>query len=245
IVEQLVAAGRVPADHVDKIATLLATAEEEAWRRSRDEHRSCTLAEIFATAGLTLDDTAEAIHAQEWEWATHLDPQAPAVLTALRERGIRIGVLSNTVWPRARHEHIFIRDGVHHLIDGAVYTSEIPWTKPHPKAFHAAMSAVGASDPARCVYVGDRPFDDIYGARQAGMRAVLIPNSQIPEVQRGHTDGEPDAVITCLADLLEIVDGWLGREGTSVATAGVGTATIAPAAGTIVSAAGALEAEDA
>lgn len=203
-----IAARLVAAERVDGIAALLTAAEEEAWRRSREEHRSCTLEEIFAAAGLTLDEVAQAIHAEEWEWATHLDPEAPALLDELRQREIRIGVLSNTVWPRSRHEQIFMRDGIHHLIDGAVYTCEIPWTKPHPKAFHAAMDAVGVSDPARCVYVGDRPFDDIFGARQAGMRPVLLPHSEIPEVQRGHTVGEPDAVITRLGELVALVDAW-------------------------------------
>ncbi len=94
------------------------------------------------------------------------------------------------------------------LIDGAVYTSEIPWTKPHSEAFRAAMAAVGAQDPARCVFVGDRPFDDIYGAKQVGMRAVLLPHSDIPAQQRGHTDGEPDAVIARLADLSDVVQMW-------------------------------------
>jgi hypothetical protein len=35
------------------------------------------------------------------------------------------------------------------------------------------------------------------GARQAGMRAVLLPHSVIPEVQHGHTMGKPHAVIQC------------------------------------------------
>jgi putative hydrolase of the HAD superfamily len=208
IAAELAAAGLVTADRVDEVGALLNAAEEETWRRSREEHRSGTLAEILAVAGLTPDDAIHAIHAAEWDWATYLDPEAPALLGALRERDIRVGILSNTVWPRSRHEQIFVRDGIDHLIDGAVYTCEIPWTKPHPMAFRAAMEAVGAADPARCVFVGDRPFDDIYGARQAGMRAVLLPHSEIPDVQRGHTDGEPDAVIARLADLVAVVDAW-------------------------------------
>jgi putative hydrolase of the HAD superfamily len=208
IAAKLAAAGLVPADRVDEVGGQLTAAEEETWRRSRDEHRSGTLAEILAAAGLEPDDAIHAIHAQEWEWATYLDQEAPAMLGALREREIRIGVLSNTVWPRSRHEQIFVRDGIDHLIDAAVYTCEIPWTKPHPMAFLAAMDAVGASDPARCVFVGDRPFDDIFGARRAGMRAVLLPHSDIPEVQRGHTIGEPDAVIDRLSDLVAVVDTW-------------------------------------
>jgi putative hydrolase of the HAD superfamily len=56
-------------------------------------------------------------------------------------------VLSNTMWPRSAHEQVFIRDGLLELIDGAVYSSEIDWTKPHPEAFRAAMRAVGVTEP--------------------------------------------------------------------------------------------------
>jgi putative hydrolase of the HAD superfamily len=108
------------------------------------------------------------------------------------------------------HEQVFGRDGVLGLIDGAVYSSEIDWTKPHPEAFRAAMAAVGVADPAACVFVGDRPYDDVYGAKQAGMRAVLIPNCDVPAF-----DGaEPDAVIARLADVAPLIDAW-ARPGTS------------------------------
>ena len=91
---------------------------------------------------------------------------------------------------------------------GDVYTSEIPWTKPSPQAFAAALDAVGATDPSRCVYVGDRLFDDVWGAQNAGLRAVHLPHSKIPPEQVGHTEGEPDAVIQGLEELPALV---LGR----------------------------------
>ena len=94
------------------------------------------------------------------------------------------------------------------LIDGDVYTSEIPWTKPSPHAFRAAMDAVGASDPGRCVYVGDRLFDDVWGAHNAGLRAIHIPHSAIPSSQVGHTEGDPDAVAHRLSDIADIVARW-------------------------------------
>ena len=127
------------------------------------------------------------------------------LLRSLRERSIKVGVLSNTMWPRALHERVFRRDGVLELIDGAVYSSEIPWTKPHPEAFRAAMAAIGVTDPASCVFVGDRPFDDIYGAARLGMRAVLIPHSDLPP----YDGAVPDAVITRLAELPGLLDRWL------------------------------------
>ena len=190
------------------LAARLFEAENAAWLRSRDEQASARLAEIFAAAELEASEEMLRAYHDWWEPHTHLDPAAPALFAALRERGLRVGVLSNTVWPRAEHERIFARDGVLELIDGAVYTSELPWTKPHPEAFRAAMAAVGASEPARCVFVGDRLFDDIHGAKSVGMRAVLVPHSNIPAEQHGHTAGEPDAVIHELSELLAVVDAW-------------------------------------
>jgi putative hydrolase of the HAD superfamily len=60
------------------------------------------------------------------------------------------------------------------------------------------------SDPATCVFVGDRPYDDVHGARSAGMRAVLIPHSDVPAFE----GAVPDAVITRLAELLGHLDNW-------------------------------------
>jgi putative hydrolase of the HAD superfamily len=200
---------------LDQVAKALHAAEEAAWRLSRDEHRSSTLEAVVREAGLEPSGPAHAralaAYEQFWEPHTFTDPDVPTLFEALRERGIAVGVLSNTVWSRTYHELVFTRDGVDHLIDGSVYTSEIDWTKPHPEAFGAAMRAVNATDPARCVFVGDRLFDDVYGAKAVGMRAVHVPHSAIPANQLGHTDGEPDAVVERLADLLSIVDGW--REG--------------------------------
>jgi putative hydrolase of the HAD superfamily len=213
IAARLAEEGLLDAGVVESTGAALFAAEEELWRRAREEHTSGTLREIFAAGGLDESELLHAIHDAEWEWATLLDPDAPELLSGLRERGVRVGVLSNTAWPRARHEAIFVRDKVDHLIDGAVYTCEIPWTKPHPEAFRAAMAAAGATDPARCVFVGDRLFDDIFGARRVGMRAVLVPHSDIPTVQRGHTDGDPDAVVERLTDLLAVVDGWRRGDG--------------------------------
>jgi putative hydrolase of the HAD superfamily len=94
------------------------------------------------------------------------------------------------------------------LIDGAVYTSEIEWTKPHPEAFLAVMHAVGAQNPTRCVFVGDRLFDDIWGAGQVSMRTIWIPHSDIPVDQHGHSEGRPDATVQGLADVRDVVSQW-------------------------------------
>jgi putative hydrolase of the HAD superfamily len=191
-----------------QLADRLHAAEQAAWLAARDEQRSATLADVFAAVGVVYSEQMLPAFHEWWEPHTFLDPDVPALFAGLRERGIRIGVLSNTLWPRSEHERIFDRDRVLSLIDGAVYTSEIPWTKPHPEAFRAALAAVHVADPARAVFVGDRVFDDIHGAKSVGMRAVLVPHSTIPAEQHGPVAGEPDAVVQRLSELLGIIDLW-------------------------------------
>ena len=200
---------RTPGTEDDHLAHArrLHEAGATVWGWSRDHQRSATLADLFAEAGLEHDPELLSAYYDFWEPHTLTHPQVLPMWTELKERGIRIGILSNTIWPRAWHEGWFRRDGVLPLIDGDVYTSEIPWTKPAPEAFAAAMQAVGVSDPARCVYVGDRLFDDIWGARNARLKAVHVPHSTIPEEQRGHSEGEPDAVAHELGDIPAIVAG--------------------------------------
>jgi putative hydrolase of the HAD superfamily len=189
-------------------AQRLATASDAVWARSRDEQRSATLAEVFRLAEVPHTDAAVAAFHKWWEPHTYTDPDAAPLLFALRERGIKVGVLSNTIWTRAEHERIFDRDGLTDLLDGAVYTSEIPWTKPHPEAFRAALDAIGRPDPAGTVFVGDRLFDDIHGAGALGMRTIYVPHSTIPLDQHGPTRGTPDAIVQRLGEVLDVVEAW-------------------------------------
>jgi putative hydrolase of the HAD superfamily len=190
----------------DVHAEALHRANQAVWGRSRDHQQSATVADLFTEAGLEHDPELLTHYREFWAPHTATDPQVAPLFRGLRERGTKVGVLSNTIWPRAWHEDFFARDGVLELIDGAVYTSEIPWTKPAPEAFRAAMEAVGVSDPARCVYVGDRLFDDIWGAHRAGLWAIHIPHSDIPAEQHGHSVGDPDAVAHELAEIPALVD---------------------------------------
>ena len=174
----------------------------------RQHQQSSTVADLFVEAGLEHDPGLLSAYYDFWEPHTFTDPVVRPTWETLRADGIKVGVLSNTIWPRAFHERIFERDGVLDLLDGDVYTSEIAWTKPSPHAFEAAMSAVGATDPARCVYVGDRLFDDIWGAHQAGLRAIHVPHSVIPAEQVGHSEGDPDAVVQSLDEIPALVRAW-------------------------------------
>ena len=195
---------------VDEVAVALAAAERRWWDHVVATGRSGTTADVLAAAGretgLDLDaalhDAAVEAHLEAWTPHTITDPEAAPLLIALRERGIRTGLLSNTHWPRRWHERWLERDGVLGLIDARVYTSDLQHTKPHPEAFHAVLDQLGVEPPA-AVFVGDRPVDDISGAKALGMRAVLIPDSDVPD-----HPVVPDARIARLSQLLPLIDGW-------------------------------------
>lgn len=197
---------------VAEVAARLAAVDRAMWDDTSESLRSFRLAELLARASGELGlDVTEAVleeaasrHLDAWTPHIHHDPDAVAVLTALRERGTKIGLLSNTHWPEAFHEHFLARDGLDGLIDVRVYTSDTEHRKPHPAVFRAVLDELGV-DPSRAVMVGDRLFDDILGARRTGMRAVLRRVDGVP----GHPV-EPDATIDALPELLPVVDRWLG-----------------------------------
>jgi putative hydrolase of the HAD superfamily len=202
-------------EHADggaELAARILAAEDRAWQRMRQGGASSHLAQVLEEVGVASDHPghapAQAAYEEYWEPHTYTDPQVQPLFAGLRGRGLRVGVLSNTIWSRRYHERVFARDGVLELIDGAVYSSEISRGKPHPVAFAAAMATVGAGEPGACVYVGDRPYEDVYGAQQFGMRAVLVPHSDIPLDQQMPVDVHPDGVAHQLVDVLGLVDGW-------------------------------------
>jgi putative hydrolase of the HAD superfamily len=200
-----------PERAADLTAALL-DAEREFWERvsSQGGMVSATLHDLLELAaertGLAIEETvrerALEAHLEAWTPHTLTDPEAAPLLGALRERGLRIGLLSNTHWPRRWHERILARDGVLDLIDVRVYTSELRHTKPHAEAFRAVLEPLHVR-PEEAVMVGDRPFDDITGAQAVGMRTVLLPNDYVPPAPV-----TPDATIARLSELLPLVDRW-------------------------------------
>ena len=205
------AARKLLPERQEEIVAELIAAEEELWELSRTQHRSSRLADLFTTAAQKLGlEIAEAlleeVHEEQLErYRPHIrhDPEAVPTLRSLKERGLKLGLLSNTLWPGSFHESLLEDEGLGAVLDERIYTSELHVTKPHPEAFEAILEVLGVSDPSRAVFVGDRPWDDIFGAQRAGLRTVHRPRSTVPP-----HDVEPDAVITELRELLAIVDRW-------------------------------------
>jgi putative hydrolase of the HAD superfamily len=206
----LVAAKVLAPERADEVAAALLAAERDVWARTTSTLQSATTAEVLrnaaAAVGLPVDDLlhddAVAAYLEHWAPTTYPREDAQPVLSALRERGLRLGLLSNTHWPRDWHEELLSRDGLLDLLEARVYTSDLEHVKPHPEAFRELLRQVGV-EPHEAVFVGDRQHDDIAGAAALGMRTVWMRNDVVPAA-----DVEPDAVVDELSELVAVVEAW-------------------------------------
>ncbi|HWE53898.1 MAG TPA: HAD family hydrolase [Acidimicrobiales bacterium] len=199
------AARHIAPDRADELVARLVEVENRAWQRTRTDCRSFRLAELLKEASDAVGaDVAEAIleeaethHLGTWTPHVRHQPDARSTLEELRSMGLSIGLLSNTHWPRHFHEQFLERDGLADLIDVRFYTSDMEYMKPDQRAFDAVTGALGVTD---AVFVGDRLYDDVFGAQRAGMRAVWVRNQGTPDHQV-----RPDGIIDRLSELPALV----------------------------------------
>ena len=106
-----------------------------------------------------------------WEPASRVASTSVALLESLRDRGLKTGLVSNAVDPPWLLHRDLERQGLAHLLDVVVFSSEIGKRKPHPAIFEAALDALGVA-PEETLFVGDRLYEDVRGAADLGMRTV-------------------------------------------------------------------------
>ncbi len=110
----------------------------------------------------------QAVRAQPFRLA----PGAAELLAALRASGYRTAIISNTIGETGRSLRPVLRSlGVESAVDRMFFSDELPWTKPSPEIFWAALRELGAT-PNECVHVGDG-WADIEGARRAALRGAI------------------------------------------------------------------------
>ena len=114
------------------------------------------------------------------------DPQAVPLLDALRGRGIKTAIVSNTPWgsPADAWRAELTRHGLLDKVDATVFCMDVGWRKPHRAPFDRALSLLDVA-PTDALFVGDDHRWDIVGAQNAGLRPVLL-ESVVPKPRRDH-----------------------------------------------------------
>ncbi len=113
----------------------------------------------------------EAEHAA-WAPARQLASTTHALLEALRDRGLKLGLVSNAFDPPELLHRDLALLGVADRLDAAVFSSEVGRRKPDPLIFEVALQRLGA-DPGRSLFVGDTLATDVAGAEALGMHTCL------------------------------------------------------------------------
>jgi len=170
-------------------------------RGYRELPPTALFAEAFGRLGLDLPwsfyrECLEAMARAELE-TTAPAPGAGAVLAELRRRGLKTGLVSNTMYPAELMEARLEEFGLKSLFDVLAFSSAVGWRKPHPAIFRFALGRLGVQ-PDRAVFVGDRVYEDVGGALRAGLWPVLTHQFR----QENPPPGVP--VIRDLTELLEL-----------------------------------------
>ena len=142
---------------------------------------------------------------------TQLQPHALDVLTTLKERGLRHGLISNAQFYTPIELSLLLREEsasavctYESIFDPLLvfFSFELGVAKPDLSLFHRAVEALTRENvmPDDCVFVGNSPVNDMAPAQHVGFRTVLFAPDAASE-----STIKPDLVIHNLAQLLE----WL------------------------------------
>ncbi len=98
-------------------------------------------------------------------------PGAIELLKALRARGVKCGLVSNTAFSREPMDSYLHSQRLDRLLDVVVYSSEAGWRKPKAQVFQMALARLGLP-AAGVAFVGDDPETDVAGAIGAGLAGL-------------------------------------------------------------------------
>ena len=130
-----------------------------------------------------------------------VDPGARGALERLRAEGVVLAVVSNTMrTPGSALRKLLDRHGLLACFAHVTFSDEVGIRKPDPEIFALTLRALGV-EPAEAAHVGDDDVLDVLGARNAGLRSILVTGK--PVAPSG--SHRPDAVIPRLAALADAV----------------------------------------
>jgi putative hydrolase of the HAD superfamily len=201
-------AREVAAEHgIDALALKAAyIAEAEGfWHRLSAADLKVKLASIRAGMWQTalesvgVEDTgvaqrsAERYNAYRVKYFT-LFPGAIDLLRSLRERGMKLGIVTNGLSETHREKIALLQ--ISEYFDAIFLSDEVGMVKPDPLLFAHACRTLGGA-PAHAAMVGDRYDRDVRGAMQAGLYTIWL-NVRGEELPPGVTP--PDATCSSIAE---------------------------------------------
>lgn len=130
------------------------------------------------------------------------NPDVVPTLIALRDKGCKLGVVSNgrsiKQWEK------LIRLGLHHFFDVVVISEDVGSEKPQSEIFKAAIKELGVK-PEEAVYAGDDLETDIFGANSAGLISIRLVKKK-PREPILNKEMRPKFSIKKISELLSVLE---------------------------------------
>ncbi|MBC8098171.1 MAG: HAD family hydrolase, partial [Armatimonadetes bacterium] len=190
----------------------------ESWVEARNTLRAPHLGRLLVDSAVAVGVPIEAVDMQRcleaYAWRkvrdTVLFPEVLDTLNLLRDRGIQLGIVTNSYHPMTLRDLELQEYGIlDYFPDCRITAADAGYLKPHPAIFEQALQQLGISAD-EAIFVGDNPVADIAGAQGAGMRAVLRrKRDRLPTTSSLVI---PDAMIFSLSELPAILDDWFKTE---------------------------------
>nr|WP_225984113.1 HAD-IA family hydrolase [Epidermidibacterium keratini] len=137
-------------------------------------------------------------------------PGVAELCAAAHAAGVPIGIVSNTVSGHGVRRKLAAY-GLADLVGVSVYSDELGRRKPDPLVAVTACRALCA-DPARAVFVGDKPANDVVCAREGGIgTAVIVRGGSVPDAELDAVLADPaspqrpDLVIDEMSELIDVL----------------------------------------
>jgi putative hydrolase of the HAD superfamily len=186
---------------------------DESWKANRIYTADDAVRDMLVHLGIepspaTRERLLASIVSRDPEHFPDPNPNVAAALDALRDAGVRVGIICDVgLSPSTTLRHFLEHHDLLRRFDHWSFSDEVGTFKPDPVIFAHALAGLGGVDPSEAAHIGDLRRTDVAGAQGAGWFAIRYTGAyDDPGAESdGSAQDEADAVIADMSQLVGVL----------------------------------------
>lgn len=147
-----------------------------------------------------------------WEADLAKLPYLDETLSELKRRGLKLGIITNTVTSREEHVRVALRKiDAEKYFDYIITSVDAGHEKPDERIFMTALRAL-RTKPYEAVMVGNRISSDIVGGNRMGMITILFKWNKRYNERVTSQEEQPTRTIRSLRELPRVLEEILEKQ---------------------------------